>query len=237
MAQRIVYNIDTRVGFVTNVDYTTVPDSDDLNKKADKIYVSNLIDKTKELIAKEEETRAGEDNSIKTDIDSLRNSKADKKMVKEILSETNLALVRSAIEAILEKHLIKMHAAAAQHDNEIKTNLAAFREFSDTANQEISLLLQPIHDRLQLLDKTIDALRPGFHTIKQTQEEITAIRTALHLAAQEYQAFISCVWNNESGLKEFISNQIQALLPKIIDETEKRITPPKRKGFFKRLFS
>jgi hypothetical protein len=220
-------------------DTTIVPDYNDLGTKADRSSVDSSINILRNNISDEKKERQGSDSVIINDLKKLNtglSTKADKNIVQEILSESNLSKIKTSIENLLMQHLKIIHETCEKEHAIMQKDVLAFNEFASNANKEIMPQLKPIGDSIQALSQKIDLNILNSSKIKEFNSELDAIQQRINDIERKARTIIEFESNLKISIDNYLSSQINMLVPRIIKQIEdnKKL---KRKGFFSRLFS
>jgi hypothetical protein len=239
MATEVVSGLQTNwIGVVTGAFKTSVLDAGDIVGKADKSYIDQVQRILTDSIKKEGNERVTDAKTLKDRIESLNTSlaaKADKTMVQQLLAETALTRVRADLESVLSSHINKIHEACVVEHKAIEKDIGAFRNAAADAGEELRKKLQPVQDHLQALGDRVGAIAADLSTIQPLQQKIQDLRKAVADIEQHSSLVANLVAMNRESLEKLIADQLNVLMPSIIEHAEKH--RKKKQTFFARLFS
>jgi len=210
-----------------------IPETPDLNLKADKSTLNENIRNVKELISSEERSRKQSETTITNSLSSLKtdlSKKADvskvEEKIKEITDCNRLAQEKSALEKLFSEQITKIQNACTEERNKISTEIKTFQSID--LNKDLERKLSPLNTLLLKTEEKLNTISSELNNLGVIKEEIVKIDKQFQSRKNEIQSTLQEIdkkkddFNNLASQKtaeiERIHQQINSVQPKISDE-------------------
>lgn len=241
MGQSVCRSLNTNfVGVVTSGNFTTVPDYTDLAGKADKDYVEAVDRSLRQSISTEATQRTNSDQQLQKQVQQVAtelSAKADKQALKDVLSETSMARVKTMIESLLTQHLDNISKLCAKERAALEKDIAAFNNLAAGSNKELSAKLQPFREQFTQVLAKIDNIAAGAGSLPQLKTDMDKLAAKLADTQRKASDTLAAIEQKKDALSNYVQEQVRLAESRLMANLTSQLKTEKKKGFFARLFS